>query len=127
MGINLAKHKMISFVTSSFFAGIGGAMYAVYVGSTNAAPFTSALTYEILLIVVIGGIGSLSGVGQWALAIVGYLGILYVMFSGARRLEIRQNRTYGADSEYQKYSTTVPILLPLIPLYSVEKHKWLVA
>lgn len=61
MGINLARHKMISFITSSFFAGIGGAMYAVYVGSTNAAPFTSALTYEILLIVVIGGIGSITG------------------------------------------------------------------
>ncbi len=55
MGINLARHKMLSFVTSSFFAGIGGAMYAVFVGSTNAAPFTSAMTYEILLIVVIGG------------------------------------------------------------------------
>ena len=61
MGINLAKHKMISVVISSFFAGIGGAMYAVFVGSTNAAPFTSALTYEILLIVVIGGIGSITG------------------------------------------------------------------
>ena len=61
MGINLAKHKMISFVISSFFAGIGGAMYADFVGSTNAAPFTSALTYEILLIVVIGGIGSITG------------------------------------------------------------------
>ena len=61
MGINLAKHKMISFVISSFFAGIGSAMYAVFVGSTNAAPFTSALTYEILLIVVIGGIGSITG------------------------------------------------------------------
>lgn len=61
MGINLARHKMISFIVSSFFAGIGGAMYAVYVGSTNAAPFTSALTYEILLIVVIGGIGSITG------------------------------------------------------------------
>lgn len=61
MGINLARHKMISFIVSSFFAGIGGAMYAVYIGSTNAAPFTSALTYEILLIVVIGGIGSITG------------------------------------------------------------------
>ena len=58
MGINLARHKMLSFVTSSFFAGIGG---AVFVGSTNAAPFTSAMTYEILLIVVIGGIGSITG------------------------------------------------------------------
>ncbi len=61
MGICLARHKMISFVVSSFFAGIGGALFAIYVETTNAAPFTSALTYEILLIVVIGGIGSITG------------------------------------------------------------------
>lgn len=61
MGIGLAKHKMLSFVISSFFAGIGGALFAIYQGSVSAAPFTSAMTYEILLIVVIGGIGSITG------------------------------------------------------------------
>lgn len=61
MGINLAKHKMMSFVTSSFFAGIGGALFAIFQGSVSATPFTSAMTYEILLIVVIGGIGSITG------------------------------------------------------------------
>lgn len=61
MGINLARHKMISFVTSSFFAGIGGALFAIYQGSVSASPFTSSMTYEILLIVVIGGIGSITG------------------------------------------------------------------
>ena len=61
MGIGLAKHKMLSFVVSSFFAGIGGALFAIYQGSVSAAPFTSAMTYEILLIVVIGGIGSITG------------------------------------------------------------------
>ena len=61
MGINLAKHKMMSFVTSSFFAGIGGALFAIFRGSVSATPFTSAMTYEILLIVVIGGIGSITG------------------------------------------------------------------
>ena len=61
MGISLAKHKMISFVVSSFFAGVGGALLAIYQGSISAAPFTSAMTYEILLIVVIGGIGSITG------------------------------------------------------------------
>jgi len=61
MGIGLAKHKMISFVISSFFAGVGGALFAIYQGSVSAAPFTSAMTYEILLIVVIGGIGSITG------------------------------------------------------------------
>lgn len=77
--------------------------------------------------VLIGGIGALSGVGQWIMALLGYVGIIYVMFSGARRLEIRQNKNYGDDPEYQKYVRTVPILLPFVPLYSVEKHKWLVA
>ena len=77
--------------------------------------------------VLISGIGSLTGLGQWILALIGYIGIIYVMFSGARRLEIRQNKNYGADPEYQNYSKTVPILLPFLPLYSVEKHKWLVA
>ncbi len=61
MGVNLAKHKILSFCTSAFFAGIGGALYAMYATTYQAKPFTSALTYEILLIVVIGGIGSVSG------------------------------------------------------------------
>ena len=61
MGINLTKHKMIAFVVSSFFAGIGGALFAMYQNTIQAKPFTTTLTYEILLIVVIGGIGSLSG------------------------------------------------------------------
>ena len=61
MGINLAKHKMLSFCISSFFAGVGGALFAMFTNNAQAKPFTSALTYEILLIVVIGGIGSGSG------------------------------------------------------------------
>ncbi len=61
MGINLAKHKIMSFCTSAFFAGIGGALFAMFSTTYQAKPFTSALTYEILLIVVIGGIGSVTG------------------------------------------------------------------
>ena len=76
--------------------------------------------------VLISGIGAVSG-WQWIVVAIGYVGIIFVMFSGARRLEIRQDKNYGKDPEYQKYVTTVPILLPFIPLYSVKKHKWLVA
>ncbi len=61
MGINLAGHKMLSFCISAFFAGIGGTLFAMYSATVQAKPFTSALTYEILLIVVIGGVGSVSG------------------------------------------------------------------
>ena len=61
MGINLAKHKQLSFCISSFFAGVGGALFAMFASTVQAKTFTSAMTYEILLIVVIGGIGSISG------------------------------------------------------------------
>ena len=61
MGINLAKHKRLSFCISSFFAGIGGALLAMYQTSIQAATFKSSMTYEILLIVVIGGLGSVTG------------------------------------------------------------------
>ena len=61
MGINLLKHKEMSFVISSFFAGVSGALLAMYQYTVQAAQFKSAMTYEILLIVVIGGIGSVSG------------------------------------------------------------------
>lgn len=61
MGINLFRHKMLSFVISSFFAGVGGALLAMFQTTVQADPFRTTMTYEILLMVVIGGIGSISG------------------------------------------------------------------
>ena len=61
MGVNLFHHKQMAFVISSFFAGVGGALLAMYQGSLQANAFKSSMTYEILLIVVIGGMGSVSG------------------------------------------------------------------
>ena len=61
MGINLAKHKRMAFCISSFFAGVGGGMFAMFANQAQAKTFTTSMTYEILLIVVIGGIGSISG------------------------------------------------------------------
>ena len=61
MGVNLFKHKQLAFCISSFFAGIGGAMLAMFAGTVQAGQFKSAMTYELLLIVVIGGIGSITG------------------------------------------------------------------
>ena len=61
MGIDLFKHKQMSFVISSFFAGVSGALLAMYQTTVQASAFKRAMTYEILLIVVIGGIGSISG------------------------------------------------------------------
>ena len=77
--------------------------------------------------VFISGLNVYSSTLQWIVAILGYAGIIYVMFGGARRLEIRQDKNYGNDPEYRKYKSTTPIMIPFIPLYSVKDHKWLVA
>lgn len=61
MGINLAHHKRMAFIISSFFAGISGALLAMFQTTIQASQFKSAMTYEILLIVVIGGVGSITG------------------------------------------------------------------
>ena len=61
MGIDLARHKMLSFCTSCFFAGVSGAMMAMVLSIAQANNFKAAMTYEILLMVVLGGIGSISG------------------------------------------------------------------
>ena len=69
--------------------------------------------------------GAACTVWQWVIASLGYIGIIYVMFSGARRLELRQTETYGKDPEFQAYIKKTPLILPFIPIYSVAKHTWL--
>ncbi len=76
--------------------------------------------------VFVSGITAYNGVWQWMAAIIGYVCIVYIMFGGARRLEIRQNKNYGSDLEYQEYVKRTPILIPFVPLYSVEKYKFLI-
>ncbi len=76
--------------------------------------------------VFVSGVNIYGSVWQWIAAAFGYICIVYIMFGGARRLELRQNRNYGEDPEYQEYVKKTPILLPLVPLYSVAKYKWLV-
>ncbi|MDD3864070.1 MAG: branched-chain amino acid ABC transporter permease, partial [Eubacteriales bacterium] len=61
MGINLFKHKQMAFVISCFFTGISGGMLAVFMRSIDSKTFQIGLTYDILLIVVLGGIGSITG------------------------------------------------------------------
>lgn len=75
--------------------------------------------------VIISGITAVQGL-QWIIAILGYILIVYVMLSGAKRLEIRQNKNYGKDPEYQAYIKKTPIIFPLVPLYHLENVSWIV-
>lgn len=71
--------------------------------------------------------GACCNVWQWIIAALGYIGIVYVMFSGARRLEMRQTETYGNDPAFKAYIKKTPLIIPFVPIYSVAKHSWLQA
>ena len=61
MGIDLYKHKCLAFMISAFFAGIGGGLYAMLLGTVDPKNFLFTLTYNFLLIIVLGGMGSITG------------------------------------------------------------------
>ena len=61
MGINLFKHKMMSFMIGAFFAGVAGGLYGSLLGTVDPKNFMFVLTYNFLLIIVLGGMGSISG------------------------------------------------------------------
>lgn len=61
MGINLFRHKTLAFVICAFFAGIGGGLQANLLGTIDPAMFKFTLTFNILLIIVLGGMSSITG------------------------------------------------------------------
>lgn len=61
MGLNLFRYKELAFVISSFFTGVGGGLLTMFMRSIDSKTFSISLTYDILLIVVLGGIGSVTG------------------------------------------------------------------
>ena len=61
MGINVFRHKLLSFTVGSFFAGIGGALLASLLTTIDPKMFLFTLTFNVLMIVVTGGLGSITG------------------------------------------------------------------
>src|SRR5574344_1680815 len=61
MGIDLFYHKNLAFMISAFFAGIGGGLYGALLGTVDPKNFLFTLTYNFLLIIVLGGMGSITG------------------------------------------------------------------
>ncbi len=61
MGVGLFKTKMTSFLISAFFTGVGGGLFAALLGTVDPKQFYFILTYNFLLIIVLGGMGSVSG------------------------------------------------------------------
>lgn len=73
--------------------------------------------------VFVSGITAYQSVGQWITAVLAYVCIVYIMFNGAQRLEKRQMARYGDSEEYNTYADTTPIIIPLLPIYHLNKKK----
>ncbi|MBQ4382559.1 MAG: DUF1295 domain-containing protein [Oscillospiraceae bacterium] len=71
----------------------------------------------------IGSWGALNHWGQWVMAVLAWISIIIIMFNGAQRLEKRQNGNYGSKKEYQEYVKKTPIIIPFIPLYTLNKSE----
>jgi len=61
LGKNVAKHKLLAFITGALFAGIAGSLYAHYITFIDPSSFTVMESILILLMVIFGGMGSIAG------------------------------------------------------------------
>lgn len=61
LGKNTIKHKLLVFIIGAFFAGIAGSLYAHYITFIDPSSFTLMESITILLMVIFGGMASISG------------------------------------------------------------------
>ena len=72
--------------------------------------------------VTVGALDILATAGQWITVIIAYILIVFIMFNGAQRLEKRQMARYGDNAEYKAYADSTPIIIPLVPIYHLNKQ-----
>jgi branched-chain amino acid transport system permease protein len=80
IGVGLFRHKLLSFILSSFFAGVGGALLANLITTIDPKTFIFILTFNVLIVVVVGGQQSLTGT---SIAAIGYT----VLLEALRKIE----------------------------------------
>ena len=72
--------------------------------------------------ITVSALDILNGIGQWLTVIIAYICIVFIMFNGAQRLEKRQLGRYGSTKEYHDYADKTPIIIPLLPIYHLNKE-----
>ncbi len=89
MGISTTRFKLLAFSIGGAVGSLGGALFAVKIGSITPASFQVLVSIQVLGIVILGGIGSLPGVVVGSLVLVGLPGLL-------REFEEYRLLAYGA-------------------------------
>lgn len=76
MGVNTVKYKLMAFASGAAIGGLGGVIYAAFIGFISPAAFSLQVSIDVIAIVIIGGMGSTPGVIVGALILIGLPRIL---------------------------------------------------
>jgi branched-chain amino acid transport system permease protein len=117
MGVDVAGTKLLSFVIGSLFAGIGGAVYAHYIGFLSPTTFNFITGFNPLIIVVFGGLGSMSG------TIAASFGWIFFL-EGLLRVLLGQMGTEAPTWRYVLYPLTLLLLMLLRPQGLLGTNEW---
>jgi branched-chain amino acid transport system permease protein len=117
MGIDVAGSKLLAFVAGSFFAGIGGAVYAHYIGFLSPGTFSFLAGFNPLIIVVFGGLGSMTG------TIAASFGWIFFL-EGLLRVLLGQLGTEAPTWRFVLYPITLLLLMLIRPQGLLGTVEW---
>jgi branched-chain amino acid transport system permease protein len=117
MGIDVAGHKLLAFVVGSFFAGIGGGVYAHFIGFLSPGTFDFLVGFNPLIIVVFGGLGSMSG------TLAASFGWIFFL-EGLLRVILGQLGTEAPTWRFVLYPLALLLLMLLRPQGLLGSVEW---
>jgi branched-chain amino acid transport system permease protein len=117
MGIEVANYKLLSFVIGSFFAGIGGGVYAHFIGFLSPGTFDFLVSFNPLIIVVFGGLGSMTG------SLAASFGWIFFL-EGLLRVLLGQLGTEAPTWRFVLYPIALLLLMLLRPKGLLGTVEW---
>lgn len=117
MGINIAENKLLAFVIGSFFAGVGGGVYAHFIGFLSPGTFDFLVGFNPLIIVVFGGLGSMTG------TLAASFGWIFFL-EGMLRSLLGQMGTEAPSWRYVLYPITLLLMMLLKPEGLLGSVEW---
>ncbi len=117
MGIDVARYKLLAFVVGSFFAGLGGGIYAHFMGFLSPNSFSFLLGFNPLIIVVFGGLGSMTG------TLTASFGWIFFL-EGLLRVILAQLGTDAPTWRFVLYPIALLLLMLLRPQGLMGNIEW---
>lgn len=117
MGIDIANTKLLAFVIGCFFAGLGGAVYAHYLAFLSPNAFDFIAGFNPLIIVVFGGLGSMTGTVAASFGWVFFL-------EGLLRVLLGKMGTEAPSWRYVLYPISLLLLMLLKPDGLLGTNEW---